>query len=147
MDRPPRDLSPDDRLRHEVAELLISPSPTRERLCGTCYVARDIEDPLAAIEAALVATIEAEPVEAKVKAAIRSGKFEPGLMINGGVDAVYVAAHEAGVISDTELAIIQHKGELRDKVIRVDDFEYDLGLREALSDVSPADQDLRRKAA
>ena len=138
---------PSDQLGHEVAELLISPSPTRERLTGGCYVAHDIEDPVAAIEAALVATIEAEPVEAKVKEALRSERFQPGLMIGGGVDAVYVAARDAGVISDTELAIIQRKGELRDKVIRVDDFEYDFGLREALSDVSPEDQDLRRKAA
>ena len=63
------------------------------------------------------------------------------------VDALYVKAHEAGVISDTELAQIQRKGALRDKVIRVDDFEYDFGLRAALDDVSAADQQQRRAAA
>ena len=138
---------PSDALGHEVARLLIAPSPTRDRLVADSYVPDDLEDPVAAIEAALVATIEAEPIEARVRQALKSGDFDPGLLVGGGVDALYVKAHEAGVISDTELAQIQRKGALRDKVIRVDDFEYDFGLRAALDDVSAADQQQRREAA
>ena len=55
-------------------------------------------------------------------------------------------ALKAGVISETEFATLKRKGELRDKVIRVDDFEYDFGLRAALDDVAPEDQQLRREA-
>ena len=51
------------------------------------------------------------------------------------------------MISDMELATLQRKGRLRDLVIRVDDFPYDFGLREALADVSDSDQDKRREAA
>ena len=138
---------PSDALGHEVARLLITPSPTRDRLVADSYVPDDLEDPVAAIEAALVATIEAEPIETRVRQAVKSGDFDPGLLVGGGVDALYVKAHEAGVISDTELAQIQRKGALRDKVIRVDDFEYDFGLRAALDDVSAADQQQRREAA
>ena len=138
---------PSDALGHEVARLLIAPSPTRDRLVADSYVPDDLEDPVAAIEAALVATIEAEPIETRVRQAVKSGDFDPGLLVGGGVDALYVKAHEAGVISDTELAQIQRKGALRDKVIRVDDFEYDFGLRAALDDVSAADQQQRREAA
>jgi acyl-CoA dehydrogenase len=38
------------------------------------------------------------------------------------------------VISTEEFAVLQRRGELRDKVIRVDDFPFDFGLRAALCD-------------
>jgi acyl-CoA dehydrogenase len=72
-----------------VASLLISPSPTRDRLTSDVYLPTDLEEPVAALEAALAATIEAEPLEAKVRKAIRAGSFKPGLLVGGGVDAVY----------------------------------------------------------
>ena len=138
---------PSDRLGHDVATLLINPSATRDRLVSDCYVGTDLEDPVAALEAALLATVEAEPIEQKVKRAIKGGQFAPGLIIGGGVDALYAKALEARVITDVEYAVIVRRGKLRDMVIRVDDFEYDFGLRAALEDVSPADQDSRRKVA
>jgi hypothetical protein len=42
-------------------------------------------------------------------------------MIGGGVDAIYTAALEAGVITRDEHATAMRRG-ARDKVIRVDDF-------------------------
>ena len=54
-------------------------------------------------------------------------------MWGGGV-AWWRRAHEAGVISAEEYALLQRRGELRDKVIRVDDFPFDFGLRAALSE-------------
>jgi acyl-CoA dehydrogenase len=49
----------------------------------------------------------------------------------------------AGIISRDEHALITRRGELRDKVIRVDDFPYDFGLRQALDGLA----DEQRKAA
>jgi len=138
---------PSDKLGHEVASLMIAPSPTRERLVADSYAPDDEDDAVGVLEMALRATIEAEPIEAKVKQARRSGQFDPGLLVGGGVDALYVRAHEAGIITDAEFATLQRRGELRDKVIRVDDFPYDFGLREALADLSDDDQQQRREAA
>jgi acyl-CoA dehydrogenase len=50
----------------------------------------------------------------------------------------------AGIISRDEHALITRRGELRDKVIRVDDFPYDFGLRQATLD---GQADEARKAA
>ncbi|MFV0666031.1 DUF1974 domain-containing protein, partial [Denitromonas sp.] len=138
---------PSDKLGHEVAKLLIEPSATRDRLVADAYVGVDLEDPVAALEAALLATVEAEPIEQKVRRAIKAGQFTPGVLIGGGVDALYAKALEARVITDVEYAAIRRRGELRDKVIRVDDFAYDFGLRAALEDVTPEDQNARRKVA
>ncbi|TXG93370.1 MAG: acyl-CoA dehydrogenase [Zoogloea sp.] len=134
---------PSDQLGHEVATLLINPSATRDRLTSDVYLPTDVEEPVGALEAALHATIEAEPVEAKVRRAIKSGQFKPGLLVGGGVDALYDVAVAAGIISRDEHALITRRGELRDKVIRVDDFPYDFGLRQALD----GQADEARKAA
>ncbi|MCB1890427.1 MAG: acyl-CoA dehydrogenase [Rhodocyclaceae bacterium] len=139
---------PSDELGHEVARLLIAPSATRDRLTSDVYLPKDdLEDPVGALEAALLATIEAEPIEARVKQALRDKRFSAGLHIGDGIDGIYADAAEAGVITPQELAVIRRKGALRDKVIRVDDFPYDFGLREALADLSDDDQQLRREAA
>ena len=130
---------PSDALGHEGAKLLIEPSPTRDRLTADVYLPDDLDEPAAALEAALAATIDAEPVEAKLKEARRQGRFDPGLIVGGGVDAVWRRALEAGVISDAEFALVERRNVLRDKVIRVDDFPYDFGLREALAEVGPND--------
>ena len=127
---------PSDKLGHEVATLLINPSATRDRLTSDVHLPTDLEEPVGALEAALLATLAAEPIEAKVRQAIKRGEFKPGLLVNGGVDALYDAAFTAGIISGEEHRLIHRRGELRDKVIRVDDFPYDFGLRDALADVT-----------
>jgi acyl-CoA dehydrogenase len=127
---------PSDALGHQVAGLLIEPSATRDRLTSDVYLPKDVEEPVGALEAALHATIAAEPVEAKVRRAIREGYFTPGLLVGGGVDALYDAAVAGGIISGEEYALIKRRGELRDKVIRVDDFPYDFGLRDALAGIT-----------
>ena len=127
---------PSDQLGQDVARLLIEPSATRDRLTADVYLPTDLEEPVAALEAAFAATVEAEPVEAKLRRAIKAGQFKPGLLIGGGVDAIYTAALEAGVITRDEHATAMRRGMLRDKVIRVDDFPYDFDLRAALVDVA-----------
>ncbi|MBC9072619.1 acyl-CoA dehydrogenase [Thauera sp. CAU 1555] len=129
---------PSDRLGHEVARLLIEPSATRDRLTADVYLPTDVEEPVGALEAALAATIEAEPIEAKLKKAQKDGRFKPGLLVGGNVDEVWAKAREAGVISAEEYAVVERRNRLRDKVIRVDDFPYDFDLRAALAELPEA---------
>lgn len=116
---------PSDALGHEVATCLIEPSATRDRLTAAVYLPADIEEPLGSLEAALSATIAAEPVEAKLRQAQRDGRFEPGPLVDGGIDALWAKAREVGIIGAEEAEILQRYGALRDKVIRVDDFPFD----------------------
>ncbi|WP_068638818.1 acyl-CoA dehydrogenase [Thauera butanivorans] len=132
---------PSDRLGHEVAALLIGPSAARDRLTAGVHLPEDVEEPVGALEAALLATIAVEPIEDKLKQAQRSGAFEPGLMTGGDVDEVWRRARDAGVITDAEYLLVERRNMLRDKVIRVDDFPYDFDLGKAVESmpaVSPA---------
>ncbi len=123
-------LSSDD-LGQQVARLLITPSATRDRLTGISHLPAGEDEALGALEAALEATLAAEAVEAKVGEAAREGRFEAGVLIGGGVDAMWAKAHQAGVIDDQDFAILQRRARLRDLVIRVDDFPFDIGAEVA----------------
>ena len=111
---------PSDKLGHAVARMLIEPSATRDRLTAGMYVPCDENDAVGVIELALEATMAAEPIEARIRAAVRDGRVGAG-------DAASMAAHarEAGVISAEEQALLQRRIVLRDKAIAVDDFPQD----------------------
>lgn len=117
---------PSDELGHQVAKLLIEDSPTRDRLTATAFVSRDENDPVAAIDAALRATIATEPIELRIRAADREGRFDgnPKATVRNMADA----ALKAGVINEAEHAQLVQKNQLRDRVIQVDDFPFDLGV-------------------
>src|SRR5439155_18700143 len=66
---------PSDDLGHAVAALLIEPSATRDRLTAGMFLPQSESDPLGAIELALEATLAAEPIEARIRAAIKAGRL------------------------------------------------------------------------
>jgi acyl-CoA dehydrogenase len=123
---------PADSLGHEVARLLIAPSATRDRLSAGMYVPRDASDPFSTLEAALATAIDAEAVEAKIRAAQKTGAIRAA-----GAEELAQAALAAKVISGEEAALLKRAAQLRDEVIRVDHFPQDLGRADALRPVQP----------
>jgi len=116
---------PSDRLGHEVARLVIEPSATRDRLTAGTYVPRSESDVMGKLEAALHATIAAEPIERKLREARKAGRIA-----GEGAEALARAALESGVIDAPEHAQLVRAAGLRDEIIRVDDFPQDLSLVE-----------------
>jgi acyl-CoA dehydrogenase len=114
-----------DRHNHECARLLLEPGAARDRLTAGMYVPRDQSDATGILEAALRATIACEPIEKKMREAVRGGKLQPG----PGAD-IAALAHAHGVIGADELALWQAKEALRKDVIKVDDFAQDFGRAE-----------------
>jgi acyl-CoA dehydrogenase len=116
---------PPDSIGREVAHTLGMPGPARDRLTHGAYVPKLEEDAVGALELALVAVIAAEPAEAKLHAAIRDGRIVAKLR----PEQLKIAV-EHGIISATELAVIERAAQLRRRVIMVDDFPRDLGASE-----------------
>jgi acyl-CoA dehydrogenase len=117
---------PSDALGHEVARLLITPSTARDRLTAGMYLPTGEADTIGCLEAAFEAAVQAEAVEAKLRAAAKAGELDaasPDELIRAGV-----TAH---VITIEEEARLKRFARLRDEVIRVDDFPQDLGASEA----------------
>ena len=117
---------PSDQAGHEVARLLIEPSATRDRLTAGIYLPKGESDAIGAIELAVDATLAAEAVDAKIRAAIKAG----ALVTKVGEDRP-AAALAAAIITADELALIHRAAYLSDIVIRVDDFAQDLGAEQA----------------
>ena len=116
---------PHDEIGRDIARILSTPGPARERLTRGAYVPTDESDPIGVLEAALRAVIAAEPVEAKLNAAARSGAL-------GGrwpVERVQTAV-SAGIIDAQEAQLLERAAELRRRAIMVDDFPRDLGASE-----------------
>ena len=126
---------PSDAVGHEVARALINPGPARERLTAGCHVPDGDDEPVGAIELALAATAEAEPIEAKIRKAERDGRFDGNPRAN--VRDIATAAFDAGVIDATEHELMCRRNRLRDIVVRVDDFPYDFGIAGAAQPPRP----------
>ncbi len=120
---------PSDDVGHQVAKALIAPSATRNRLTAECFLPMLESEPVGAIELALKATLEAEGIEAKIRAAEKDGKFDNNPLAN--VRDIAIVAFEAGVINAAEYEIMKRRNHLRDIVVQVDDFPFDYGVATA----------------
>ena len=120
---------PSDRVGHQVAKLLITPSATRDRLTAECFLPQTENEPVGAIELALKATLEAEVIEAKIREAEKAGRFANNPLAN--VRDIASVAAECGVITAAEYEVMKRRNYLRDIVVRVDDFPFDYGVATA----------------
>jgi acyl-CoA dehydrogenase len=121
---------PSDKLGHDVARILIEPSAARDRLTAGIYLSKAADNPLAQVERALAAAVIAEPIEAKLRAAAKGGRYDAKLPPGAGIAVLVARAEAAGVITSDEGAAVIAAGDLTAKVIRVDDFAPDLGASE-----------------
>ncbi len=117
--------APVDRLGSKVVSLLMTPGPARDRLTQGICIPADENDPVTVIEAALLAVIAAEPVQAKMRAAMRAGAIRGEFG-----DMLAADALAKGVITQPEADTLAHAKSLRRKVIMVDDFPKDFSRSE-----------------
>jgi acyl-CoA dehydrogenase len=129
---------PSDKLGHDVAKLLLEPSATRDRLTAGMHLPTTGSDPVSLIERALAATLESEPIEARIRAAAKEGRFDAKLPPGSGLEGLLERAQAANVVTADEAQRVLAARELVAKVIRVDDFPQDLGASEMQLDALAA---------
>ena len=117
--------APADTLGSQVVGLLMTPGPARDRLTQGMCIPRDPDDPVTALDAALLAVIAAEPIEAKMRAAKHAGAIGGEFSDQLAQDAV-----AKNVINAQEAEILARAKALRRKAIMVDDFPKDFGRSE-----------------
>jgi len=113
--------APEDRWAKRVAEILITPGTARDRLTAGAYVPRREDDVIGRLDFAMEAAIAADPVEAKIRRAMKEGKLGQRLLAERRA-----AALAQGIVTQSELDLLERADRLRRDVIRVDDFEHDL---------------------
>jgi acyl-CoA dehydrogenase len=128
---------PNDQVSHQIARLLMEPGAARDRLTAGVYVNHRPNDITGRIEHALELTLQAEPIERRIRDAQRDGRLHP----NPGTDPL-VDAHAADVIDSAELELLRRTEAAVRLAIDVDDFAPD-----ALSAVAGAAPDKNAEAA
>ena len=105
---------PADSLGRQVADALLEPSETRDRLTGGVYFARDENDPVGVLELALEAVLASDAAEDKIRKAygreVNAGNLEA--FLNRGV--------ADGVIGETEEGRVRRAMSLTERVVAVD---------------------------
>jgi acyl-CoA dehydrogenase len=118
---------PSDQAGHEVAKLLLEPSATRDRLTAGMFHGKSDDDTRVLLERTLAATLVAETIEQKMRAAAKSGKLDTVLPPGSPPTALAERAAALGIITPEEARAIALHRELLAQAVRVDDFPPDLG--------------------
>src|SRR3954467_11792779 len=113
---------PLDARNRDSAQLVLSPGAARDRLPAGMYVPKGESDAPGILEAAFLATVACEPIDEKLRKALKKGK----MVSRPGVDLGTLAL-EKNLITPEEFAQWQRKESLRKAVIKVDDFPQDFG--------------------
>ncbi|HSA90252.1 MAG TPA: acyl-CoA dehydrogenase [Burkholderiales bacterium] len=116
---------PLDSRNHECARIALEPGAARERLTAGMYVPKTEVDATGKLEAAFLATIACEPIDEKLRKAVKKGKLTP----RAGVELGLIA-REQDIITAEEYAQWSRKEALRKQVIKVDDFPQDFARAE-----------------
>jgi acyl-CoA dehydrogenase len=115
-----REKAPGDRLTHKVAQLLLAPSDTRDRLTHGVYKSATSNHPILFMERALPQVIHAEPLERKLLKAVKNGDVK-GITWDDQVRS----AIGKSVLTKEEADILVRVRELVMEIIAVDDFDVE----------------------
>ena len=110
--------APTDRMDHAVANLLLNPGNSRNRLTGEVYIGND-QQQTGRLEKALLLTVEAEAIERKIKKAIG----RKAMTLRDTQDLVEHCL-ENDVITSDEADSLLTAALARNDVIQVDAFEW-----------------------
>jgi acyl-CoA dehydrogenase len=118
--------APSDRLGLSLAELVMTPTESRERLCRFVYKTLEPTNPLGLLQEALVLSQTAEPIEKRIRVeGVKTGRVT-ALDLPGQIQQ----ALAAGIISETEGASLRDYDRKVMELINVDDFApHELGVQ------------------
>ena len=124
----PRGLSyspPSDRLGHAIGDLVMNPSATRERLSAQIYKTAGAHNPLGKLQAALVLSAAAEPLEKRIRVdGVKTGRVT-ALDLPGQI----TQAASLGIINETEAQLLRDYDAKVQDIVNVDDFApHELGV-------------------
>ncbi|NOX09525.1 MAG: acyl-CoA dehydrogenase [Gammaproteobacteria bacterium] len=109
---------PDDRLGHQLAEQLLSPSNGRDRLTDGIYLPSARNESISRLEDALIKVIQAEDAEHKLRQGLHDYKVN-----YHGIEGMLQAGIKEAIITEQDAELIRTADAARTAVIKVDDFQ------------------------
>jgi len=110
---------PDDRMSHEAAKLLLTPSESRDRLTAGIFITEDERFRQGIIEQAFHQAARVAPLEKTLREARRAGVIHARELLEQAREAL-----AEGLIGEADLKELEKMRMLRRRVIAVDSFEH-----------------------
>lgn len=123
----PLSTGPSDYLGHKVAQAMQQPGPQRDRHTAGIFVSYDPADALGRLEHALRLHAQADPIEHRIKDAVKQGLLE-----RAAPAKLVARALETGLISPEQAQRVQAAEAARNDAIQVDAFTLDDYMRRAV---------------
>ena len=115
-----RERAPGDRLTHKVAQLMLTPSDTRDRLTNGIYKSTTTGHPVGMMEKALPQVIRAEPLERKLLKALKHKEIS-GItwedQLQSAIASSVITAEEADILVQVRKLVME--------IIAVDEFDLE----------------------
>jgi acyl-CoA dehydrogenase len=109
---------PSDRLGRRIVDLIMNPTPARERLTQHIYKTRGANNPLGLLQEALILSTAAESLEKRIRVdGVKTGRVT-ALDLPGQI----AQALEVGILSEGEAAVLRDYDAKVSYLIDVDDF-------------------------
>ena len=108
--------SPDDKLGHQVARLLLEPSATLDRLTKGIYIDKDPNDATGRILAAQELVLESAEIERILRLAKKNG------LLKNDNSGLYAEARDKNIIDEKEFELLEKTQLAVQKAIKVDEF-------------------------
>ena len=109
---------PSDRLGRRIVDLIMNPTPARERLTQHIYKTRGAHNPLALLQEALVLSTAAESLEKRIRVdGVKTGRVT-ALDLPGQI----AQALDEGILNQAEAAVLRDYDAKVSNLINVDDF-------------------------
>ncbi len=117
--------APSDIRAHKVAALVLNPSESRERLIDEIYRERQPANAIGQLDMALEMAVEVEPLEKRIRRAIKEKKI-----LESTIEQQIDDAEKAEILGKDEAAKLRDFTKLVYHIISVDDFEaHELGVK------------------
>jgi acyl-CoA dehydrogenase len=113
---------PKDKLHKAIVTSMLTPSEFRDRITQYCYVSKEADDLGNRLDNALTQLAIVEPAQKKLHKAMQSGAIPRWYEFKERVQAAEVA----GMISADEARILNEFESLRNEIIKVNEFSFDL---------------------
>jgi len=124
--------APSDRLGRRIVEPLMMPSEVRDRLCDGIYRTVEPGNPIGLLQEALVLSVNAEPLEKRIRVeGVKTGRIT-ALELPGQVEQ----AQALGLITPAEAELLREYDRKVMDLVNVDDFSTD----ELMAGVQAGDQ-------
>lgn len=128
---------PDDLTGHQVAVILQTPGPQRDRLTSGIHLPSENDWPVSRLDHAMEISVAAEPIISQVRNAARSDTIKRGPladMLTEAVEKQLISKEDAQQVTDAEM--------IRDDAIQVDSFTLEkYGLNAVIHDTEPLWED------